>query len=197
MYERHCGVQSPWYAYINTLPQTYSTPVYWSHEALSSLPSDICQDARLLVNKMAKNFSRLQDLFQHIEAILGESVVGAFTLNYFNWAWTSVYTRCVYMRPPNFTVGSSEDDCIALAPLLDLLNHSPNVQVNSLYLWFTVGGFSANQLLCVTAYIWKKFETGIVCVEWSNSKLNFAIEEAVTLDLLKNSPNIELTVDWF
>jgi len=129
MYERHRGLQSPWHAYINMLPQMYSTPTHWSPEALSSLPADICQDATLLMSKMAKKFSRLQDLFLHVETTLGESAVGTFTFSSFNWAWTSVSTRCVYMRPDNFTGASSEDDCIALAPLLDLLNHSPNVQV--------------------------------------------------------------------
>lgn len=138
MYERHCGMHSPWYAYINTLPQTYSTPLYWSPEALSLLPPDIFQDARLLMNKLAKTFSRLQDLFQHIEATLAESVGAAFTLNSFKWAWTSVSTRCVYMRTSNVTSPRTEDDCIALAPLLDLLNHSPNVQVIGSTFRFTV-----------------------------------------------------------
>ena len=82
---------------------------------------------------MAKHFRRLQDLFRHIEATR-QGAVGAFTLSSFKWAWTSVSTRCVYMRPSDFTAGGSEDNCIALAPLLDLLNHSANVQVISLSL---------------------------------------------------------------
>jgi len=131
MYEQHRGVQSAWHAYISTLPQTYSTPAYWTEEVLSSLPTDVSQDAGLLMSKMEKNFTRLQDLFRHVEVVLGDSVAGAFTLSSFKWAWTSVSTRCVYMRPANFTRGSSEDNCIALAPLLDLLNHSPHVQVRS------------------------------------------------------------------
>jgi len=90
------------------------------------------------MNKLAKTFSRLQDLFQHIEATLAESVGAAFTLNSFKWAWTSVSTRCVYMRTSNVTSSRTEDDCIALAPLLDLLNHSPNVQVIGSTFRFTV-----------------------------------------------------------
>lgn len=132
MYERQRSVQSPWYSYISMLPQTYSTPVYWSSEALLSLPADILEEARLLLKKVAKNFRRLQDLFNHVETTLAESV-GAFSLSSFKWAWTSVSTRCVYMRPSNFAVGSTQDNCIALAPLLDLLNHSPNVEVISLF----------------------------------------------------------------
>jgi len=132
MYEKHRGVRSPWHPYISTLPPTYSTPAYWSEEVLSSLPTDVSQDARLLMNKMEKNFAYLQDLFYHVETVLCKSAAGAFTLNSFKWAWTSVSTRCVYMRPANFaTRGRSEDNSIALAPLLDLLNHSSHVQVNS------------------------------------------------------------------
>jgi len=138
MYERHCGVQSQWFPYINMLPQTYSTPVYWSPETLLSLPPDISEDARLLTNKIAKNFRRLKDLFRHIEAVLGKNVVGAFTWSSFKWAWISVSTRCVYMRQTDSTVGNSEENCIAVAPLLDLLNHSPQVQVIGSIFVFTV-----------------------------------------------------------
>ena len=120
------------------LPQTYSTPVYWSPETLLSLPPDISEDARLLTNKIAKNFRRLKDLFRHIEAVLGKNVVGAFTWSSFKWAWISVSTRCVYMRQTDSTVGNSEENCIALAPLLDLLNHSPQVQVIGSIFVFTV-----------------------------------------------------------
>jgi len=131
MYERHCGVHSPWHPYINMLPASYSTPVYWSPETMSSLLADICQDARLMMNKMTKDFTRLQDLFRHVEATLGANVVGAFTLNSYRWSWTSVCTRCVYMNSSYDVDNScgSGNNCIALAPLLDLLNHSANVQV--------------------------------------------------------------------
>jgi len=132
MYERHRGVHSPWHPYIDMLPESYSTPPYWSDEALLSLPTDISQDARLLVNKITKNFNRLRDLFDHIVATMGETVVCAFTFASFKWAWTTVCTRCVYMRPSDYIDGSSGDNCIALAPLLDLLNHSPSVQVDNL-----------------------------------------------------------------
>jgi len=138
MYERNRGLQSPWHPYINMLPQTYSTPVYWSAEMLSSLPADICLDAKLLMKKMTKDFRRLQDLFSHIETSMDKSAVGAFTFSSFRWAWTSVSTRCVYMRPPDFVAGTADDNCIALAPLLDLLNHSPHVQV------FTINWFMCN-----------------------------------------------------
>jgi len=90
------------------------------------------------MNKLVKTFSCLQDLFQHIEATLAENVGGAFTLNSFKWAWTSVSTRCVYMCPSNVTSSRMADDCIGLAPLLDLLNHSPNVQVIGSSFRFTV-----------------------------------------------------------
>jgi len=138
MYERHHGLQSLWFAYINMLPPTYSTPLYWSSEVFSSLPTAISQEAAMLVDKFMNNFSRLQGLFRHIETTVAENIVGAFTLSSFKWAWSSVSTRCVYMPPASFTRGISEDNCIALAPMLDLLNHSPNVQVIIVFLQFTI-----------------------------------------------------------
>ncbi|EQB78480.1 hypothetical protein CB1_000995014 [Camelus ferus] len=49
------------------------------------------------------------------------------------WAWCTVNTRAVYMKRPPRPCLSAEPDTYALAPYLDLLNHSPRVQSLVLY----------------------------------------------------------------
>ncbi|KAB1283716.1 SET domain-containing protein 4 [Camelus dromedarius] len=49
------------------------------------------------------------------------------------WAWCTVNTRAVYMKRPPRPCLSAEPDTYALAPYLDLLNHSPRVQVKAAF----------------------------------------------------------------
>lgn len=52
------------------------------------------------------------------------------TFEYYVWAWSVVNTRCVYMKQPlSPHVSQDEEDHFALAPYLDLLNHSSKAQV--------------------------------------------------------------------
>ena len=54
----------------------------------------------------------------------------AVTPDLYRWAWSSVNTRCVYMQQTcNPWIRNPEQDRMALAPFLDLLNHSAQVQV--------------------------------------------------------------------
>ena len=53
-------------------------------------------------------------------------------MNYNNyvWAWSAVNTRCVYMKQPaSEYISQEEENHYALAPYLDLLNHSSDAQV--------------------------------------------------------------------
>ena len=50
--------------------------------------------------------------------------------SYYVWAWSTVNTRGVYMtQPMSDYISRDEEDHYALAPYLDLLNHSSEAQV--------------------------------------------------------------------
>ena len=63
------------------------------------------------------------------------SVLRVMSYDEFLWAWHVTNTRCVSMKQPSLsdvrTTPQDLDD-FALAPFLDLLNHSPTAQVNYL-----------------------------------------------------------------
>ena len=52
----------------------------------------------------------------------------------FVWAWYVINTRSVYFKQEKseFLSSSEEEDHLALAPFLDLLNHSTKANVSSL-----------------------------------------------------------------
>ncbi|CAB3380945.1 Hypothetical predicted protein [Cloeon dipterum] len=52
-----------------------------------------------------------------------------FSWSDFLWAWFAVNTRAVYVEPSQDKICKDKDN-IALAPFLDLLNHSPHIEPN-------------------------------------------------------------------
>ncbi|GAB5576280.1 SET domain-containing protein 4 isoform X1 [Prionailurus iriomotensis] len=62
--------------------------------------------------------------------LFSEAVGSIFSYRALLWAWCTVNTRAVYVKPRRRRCFSVEPDTCALAPYLDLLNHSPRVQVS-------------------------------------------------------------------
>ncbi|KAL1788607.1 SET domain-containing protein 4 isoform X1, partial [Sigmodon hispidus] len=65
--------------------------------------------------------------------LFAESVDSIFSYSAFLWAWCTVNTRAVYLKARRQEWLSAEPDTCALAPYLDLLNHSPQVQVKAAF----------------------------------------------------------------
>ncbi|XP_054569497.1 SET domain-containing protein 4 isoform X3 [Eptesicus fuscus] len=68
-----------------------------------------------------------------LQPLLSEAAESVFSYGAFLWAWCTVNTRAVYMTPGRRQGLSAEPDTCALAPFLDLLNHSPAVQVEAAF----------------------------------------------------------------
>ncbi|XP_036896506.1 SET domain-containing protein 4 isoform X4 [Sturnira hondurensis] len=68
-----------------------------------------------------------------LQPLFSEAVESIFSYSAFLWAWGTVNTRAVYLAHGRRPCLSAEPDTCALAPYLDLLNHSPTVQVNAAF----------------------------------------------------------------
>ncbi|KAM4887679.1 SET domain-containing protein 4 isoform 3-T5 [Thomomys bottae] len=68
-----------------------------------------------------------------LQPLFVESIDSIFSYSAFLWAWCTINTRAVYLRPRLQKCLSAEPDTCALAPYLDLLNHSPHVQVKAAF----------------------------------------------------------------
>ncbi|XP_071471163.1 SET domain-containing protein 4 isoform X1 [Marmota flaviventris] len=131
--ERHAGDRSLWKPYLQILPKTYTCPVCLEPEVVNLLPKALkakTEEQRAHVQKL---FTSCRDFFSSLQPLFVEPIDSIFSYSALLWAWCTVNTRAVYLRPRKQECLSAEPDTCALAPYLDLLNHSPHVQVNAAF----------------------------------------------------------------
>ena len=128
--EKYLGQKSFWYPYICTLPADFSTPSYFTAHESSWLPSSCRRKLNAVRASLYEQYSELRGLLGEMDAELA----ARFPFEEFRWAWAVVNTRSVYMEDVNAVpvgVYGGEQDTCALAPVLDLLNHSDTAKVTS------------------------------------------------------------------
>lgn len=120
---------SAWWPYLATLPATYTTALYMEGHDLDLLPP--CARAQAGESKARfesaclKMRSFLKTFYENSQPI--ENITDI------RWAWSTVNTRSVYMlnQPhPCVNLEPSESH-MALAPFLDMLNHSDSAQISA------------------------------------------------------------------
>ena len=108
------------------LPLNYNTPAYFNHHELKHAPEFFAEHGWSQMESIRKCYSSLKKF------LLEKTKSIKLTFDDVCWAWSAVNTRCVYMIGKVRFKHSPQQDTMScsLAPLLDLLNHSCNVQVN-------------------------------------------------------------------
>ncbi|NXC32272.1 SETD4 protein, partial [Campylorhamphus procurvoides] len=131
MAEKHAGQKSPWKPYLDVLPQAYTCPACLEHDVVTLLPEPLkkkAQEQRMMIQEL---YMSSKGFFSSLQPLFAENTATIFTYSALEWAWCTINTRTIYMKHPQRECFSLEPDVYALAPYLDLLNHSPNVQVRS------------------------------------------------------------------
>ncbi|KAM5281183.1 SET domain-containing protein 4 [Ctenodactylus gundi] len=131
--EKHAGDQSAWKPYLDILPTSYACPVCMEPEVVGLLPKPLKAKAEEQRTSVQEFFASSRDFFSSLQPLFAEAVDTVFSCSSLLWAWCTVHTRAVYLRARQHQCLSSEPDTCALAPYLDLLNHSPNVQVKAAF----------------------------------------------------------------
>ncbi|NXE71110.1 SETD4 protein, partial [Calcarius ornatus] len=129
--ERHAGESSPWKPYLDVLPKTYTCPACLEPDVINLLPKPLkkkAQEQKMMVQEL---FRSSKAFFSSLQPLFAESTGTVFNFSALEWAWCTINTRTIYMKHPHRECFSLEPDVYALAPYLDLLNHSPNVQVKA------------------------------------------------------------------
>ncbi|XP_013400368.1 SET domain-containing protein 4 isoform X2 [Lingula anatina] len=126
------GVDSFWHPYIQVLPTDFTTPVYYSQEELQWLPTRARQAAMEQIQTVTRQYLELKEFMSNIIKS-HQKLAETFSYEHFRWAWCVVNTRSVYMLQPRCQFLSNEIDHYALAPYLDLLNHSVDAKVDAGY----------------------------------------------------------------
>ncbi|XP_074389790.1 SET domain-containing protein 4 isoform X2 [Zonotrichia albicollis] len=131
MAEKHAGAKSPWKPYLDVLPSSHTCPACLQPDVIDLLPNPLkhkAQEQKMLIQEL---FTSSRAFFSSLQPLFAESTGSIFNFSALQWAWCTVNTRTVYMKHPHRDCFSLEPDVYALAPYLDLLNHSPNVQVKA------------------------------------------------------------------
>ncbi|XP_064380772.1 SET domain-containing protein 4 isoform X3 [Dromaius novaehollandiae] len=131
--EKHAGAKSLWKPYLDVLPKTYTCPVCLEQDVVSLLPEPLrkkAQEQRTMIHEL---YMSSKAFFSSLQPLFAENTETIFNYSALEWAWCTVNTRTVHMKHSQRECFSLEPDVYALAPYLDLLNHSPNVQVKAAF----------------------------------------------------------------
>lgn len=136
MREKKLGDASSWKPYIDILPDSTNSTIYWSEEELSELQGSQLLNTTLGVKDLVANeFAKLEE-----EVIVPHKRLFPFdiTLEDFFWAFGILRSRA-------FT--RLEGQSLVLIPLADLINHSPDLTTQD-YSWEVRGaGLFSRDLL--------------------------------------------------
>ncbi|ESO87310.1 hypothetical protein LOTGIDRAFT_210687 [Lottia gigantea] len=115
LFEKNKGEDSIWWNYLQTIPKSFTTVGYFSQEECVRLPERLQNSVQIHITKLRKDYRHCQKLW----------FMRGLYLNFeaFQWAWYAVNSRSVYYKTTCDHL--EEEECnMALAPFLDLLNHS-------------------------------------------------------------------------
>merc|ERR550532_903808 len=122
-----------WKPYIDTLPESYEVPYFCNDDEVNVFPPYLKIQAFEQKNKVWKSFTKTSSLVKKYSNI---------ELNHdeYAWAWFTVNTRAVYFKTSNSkqngldahqTDLGDDQENLALAPFLDLFNHSSMANVEA------------------------------------------------------------------
>lgn len=111
------------------MPKAYTCAVCLEPDVVALLPRPLAAAAREQRMRVRELFTSSRGFFSSLQPLLSAAAESVFSYRAFLWAWCTVNTRAVYMARGRRQGLSTEPDTCALAPFLDLLNHSPAVQV--------------------------------------------------------------------
>lgn len=135
LHEKYRGRSSFWYPYISTLPKSFNTPAYFQEDELQLLPSDLQKDCAVQITTVTESYEQLKRCLEKHNTVVEKEYLDFLTFDEFRWAWFVVNTRSVF-KEDNMGTASGEhvqmEDVYALAPVLDLLNHTDTAEVQKL-----------------------------------------------------------------
>lgn len=167
MYERHKASSSFWYNYIVSLPTTMSNAAYCTAE---NLPDDLSKKILDHQNTIWTTFNQIMsEMSSIICSHCSDPFSNIFTFEIYKWAWSIVNTRAVYMSPDcslKNKIKLSDINNLALAPYIDMFNHSPLACVRA-----TVNHLNGSYTIVTEKLFKKHSEVFINYGPHSNTKL--------------------------
>lgn len=129
LYQKYLGEKSWWKVYLDSLPTEYSVPAYCRQEELDAFPE-------ILKTYKLKQNEDVSQCYYSIQVVIStsaylQSLFSSLCIEEVRWSWFTVNTRAVYLKNENSSPIVIGDDTCALAPYLDLLNHTHTAQMKA------------------------------------------------------------------
>lgn len=138
VYEAHLGIDSRWYYYLKTLPQSFTNPDFCSNKEKEALP-DFILNPLYQAHQLKNDFSLLTKAIRNLNVTnrnrcthCNVHIQKIITFARYKWAYYVVNTRAVYIDAKLCKVNTfnvKQPNNLALAPFLDLFNHDVNTAV--------------------------------------------------------------------
>lgn len=128
--ERSRGAQSPLNAWISLLPQTFTTPLFWSDDELSWLRGTTLEKAvNVKKQSLQEAWRRLEPCCQRLAVAAGmeaSSIPSLINFEGFLWAYSVYWSRAVDLSESGGKSGPTTfgGDQNGVVPGLDFINHS-------------------------------------------------------------------------
>ncbi|XP_036338012.1 SET domain-containing protein 4 [Rhagoletis pomonella] len=140
LHEKHLEGASHINAYINSIPKQFSNTYFCPIAELQRLPEEILEKTVEQNRVIRESYACLKSLFNSTQCSYCRQPYfeEIYTLDAFKWAYFAVNTRSVYVFSRQFKPDKcffqpllSDEPNMALAPFLDLFNHSVDVSTSA------------------------------------------------------------------
>ena len=144
IYEKHLNEASCWKPYLDTLPSTYTNPEFCSKVEKRLLPEFIGNKLSEIGKELKSSYF---SLIQSIKKLSNntcdhckQSYFKIFSYHSYIWAYYTINTRAIYMNNKKHKfINIKGDDNLALAPFLDLFNHTCETVADAQLISFSNG----------------------------------------------------------
>ncbi|KAI6171571.1 SET domain-containing protein [Aphelenchoides bicaudatus] len=139
--------ESEFSPYLRILPKEFTTPLANDVQRSDQIPVEhLPNRVRDFLDKQRKEFEQIrEEISKVLDPIKPD-------LELLNWAWHVVNTRCIFVENEEHPLVYSEEsgDSIAVIPMVDLMNHSPNAQAVAYYDKITKSYLLSAEYSCVS-----------------------------------------------
>ncbi|CAO3650825.1 unnamed protein product [Cunninghamella blakesleeana] len=116
-----------WKPYLDLLPSHFNTlPVTFPTVLLKHLPKGLAEEVSLQRKKIKEDYQACIRFMKSRPSLL--PFLSHVTFKKYEWAWLCVNTRCIHVSTGDKTAKGGD---IAMAPLLDFLNHTDEARIES------------------------------------------------------------------
>lgn len=137
VWERFLGKESFWFYYLQSLPRNFTTPFFCDEKELSCLPNTVQNFVSIQKKLVFETYYDIISSMKYIHSQHGATdqqnkFMSFFSTDMYVWAWFVVNTRSIFIdvchtSPP--IINLKDKNCMALAPYLDILNHSDKAHI--------------------------------------------------------------------